>query len=176
MRIRSIRSKIPGLAAAMIASLMAGGFGAGCNTVSATSVCQQICDCQGCNQTETQACQAGFEKAEKLSGDQSCGDPYSTYVGCIADNLKCVNDKIDVAACVTEATALGACAKTIPITLPGGGGGPCDEYLTKAKACCDKVPDASARDQCHQIVDSVKKTNPPVTTCQAALNAFTCPY
>lgn len=173
MRTPSLRSILSSFAVAVISSLA--WASAGCSGVSATTVCQQICDCQGCSQTETQECQAAFEKGEKLAGDKGCGDDFSTYVGCVSDNMKCVKDKVDIGACAVEVKLLNVCAKTSQIALPGGGGA-CDDYVTAVKACCDKVPDASAKTQCHQAADALKAANPPEDTCQAAVAAFKCPY
>lgn len=168
----TLRSVVNSLVAIGSLAAVTACFGAGCSTVSGESVCQQICDCQGCSKTETQACEADFATAEKLSGDEGCDDPYSAYVGCLADNSKCVDDKIDAIACAAEAQALTKCDKTGSIAVPGSSA--CQTYIAKAKTCCDALNNESARASCISSLDSIDISSLPEDACKAALDVTIC--
>jgi hypothetical protein len=92
--------------------LGAGAFAvadAGCGGVTATDLCQQLCDCTGCNATQRQACESSFNDSQKLAGDKGCADTYSAYVSCVDGHFQCVGNTLDLAACATETAALGTC-------------------------------------------------------------------
>jgi hypothetical protein len=101
-------------------AVVAFGCGSSASAVTlASSLCQTICDCQGCNATQRQACEAGFNDADTLAADKGCTGKYDDYVSCVAQHAQCVANTVDLTACTPQAMDLASCSGgTIPI--PGG--------------------------------------------------------
>jgi hypothetical protein len=132
-----------------VLSLIACGGGvlaaaaAGCSGVSATALCQQICDCTGCNATQLEACEAGFNDAETLAADKGCTTENNAYVSCVNGHLQCVGNALDTTACSPQEAALASCTGGVGVGAggsgPGGPGGPssvaCDEATGGVHLC-----------------------------------------
>ena len=112
---------------------------AGCgNGVAVTDLCQRLCDCSGCNATQRQACESGFNDSQKLAGDKGCADAYDTYLSCIDEHFQCVANAVDTKACAAETTALDKCTgggtmvpgskTTVACDLPGPNLHTCTKY------------------------------------------------
>ncbi len=83
---------------------------AGCGS-SATSLCNDFCDCTGCSDNELSDCIDDVEDAEKKADDEGCTDQYSDYSSCIADQFECRDGKVDADGCGSEGEQLGRCLK-----------------------------------------------------------------
>ena len=80
----------------------------GCGT-SASSLCADQCECEGCSETEEQECVDDVEDAEKQADDEGCSDQYSEFVSCYADQFECIEGEVDADGCNAEAEAYSKC-------------------------------------------------------------------
>jgi hypothetical protein len=93
----------------IVAALGAGLVLAACGTPSPSSICDEICDCQGCKESEQEDCVADLEKAEGDAEDKGCGDAYDAYASCLGDDAQCDGDRYDAGACQGASASLAAC-------------------------------------------------------------------
>jgi len=80
----------------------------GCGS-SPSSICSEVCDCEGCSDTELDDCVDNLEDAEKKADDEGCGDQYSDLSACFADQLECRDGDIDADGCDSEEDLLEDC-------------------------------------------------------------------
>lgn len=146
---------------ALVLALGAAAPAAGCSTVNGASVCEQWCTCEGCSQSQRQDCESSFAKGAKLSEDKGCPELYDAFLGCIADHLQCVGDRVDIDACEAEESAMKKCT-----------GGPCDELIAKEQACCEAQGNDPS--SCKNIIDQQNIDGVSDEVCEAALNAISC--
>lgn len=81
---------------------------AGCGP-SATSLCSDQCDCEGCSEEEEADCVDDVEDAQKDAEDQGCGDQFSDYLSCYSDQFECRDSKVDADGCNSEGKSLNNC-------------------------------------------------------------------
>jgi hypothetical protein len=94
---------------AMAASI--GGCGA-----SAAALCDRLCECVGCSESERADCIDSLDDAAKSADEKGCGGSYDDYVSCVDQELECKNDAIVVDGCDGEIVALADCTGG---TIPG---------------------------------------------------------
>lgn len=105
----------------------------GCGT-SPSSICSDICDCEGCSESELADCVDDVEDGQKAAEDMGCGDQFDAALACYGDEFRCVSGDIDVDGCNTELDELSGCADGTPI----GFGNACDRYAAAAQAKVDE--------------------------------------
>ncbi len=103
---------------------------AACGTTSA-SLCDRVCECMGCSESERTSCVDDLDDAAKAAGDQGCEDTYDEYLGCIDDQLTCVGDRVEADGCDAEAQAFAECTNG---AFPGFGD-PCSVLSDRFAAC-----------------------------------------
>ena len=92
--------------------LAAGAEAVGCGT-SAGSICDEVCDCQGCSDADYDDCIDEIEDAEGDAEDEGCEDEFDTYLDCLDEELACRdNDQIDADGCEDEGKELAECMGT----------------------------------------------------------------
>lgn len=84
-------------------------FWVGCGP-SATSLCEDTCDCTGCSDSELTNCIDALEDAEKAAEDEGCSDQYSALQSCVADEFECIDGAVDADGCAQETENLIKCA------------------------------------------------------------------
>src|SRR4051812_33395274 len=99
------------LCLSLLAAPAALGLAAGCSVTSG-SICNDMCDCIGCSDSELDDCIGGADQIRQKADDKGCGDQYSTWLGCVSDQLWCREDKIDADGCETEAKEASKCMGT----------------------------------------------------------------
>jgi len=80
---------------------------AGCG--GAASLCNDICDCEGCSDSEYDDCIDNIEDQQKLADDEGCGDQADDLLSCLLDEAECREGNIDLDGCSTESKNLGQC-------------------------------------------------------------------
>lgn len=80
----------------------------GCGS-SPSSICSEVCDCEGCSDSELDDCVDNLEDAEKQADDEGCSDQYGDFAACFADQLECRDGDIDADGCNSEAELLEDC-------------------------------------------------------------------
>jgi len=73
-----------GVALWMVSSLALWGCGD-----SIASICEDVCDCEGCSDEELEECIEEGEELEERMEDMGCGDEFEDYVDCMADAFVC---------------------------------------------------------------------------------------
>ena len=81
---------------------------AGCGG-SASSLCNDYCDCVGCSDNELDECIDDFEDDQKEAEDEGCGDQYQAYADCLSSELECRDSEVDADGCDNEAEEVGKC-------------------------------------------------------------------
>jgi len=96
----------------------------GCGT-SASSLCRDICDCQGCSEVQEQDCVDDIEDVEKNAEDEGCADQADELLSCYGDQLECREGNVDADGCDAENDALNNCigGRSSPSPRPGRGVG-----------------------------------------------------
>jgi hypothetical protein len=167
------------------ASLLAidGGCSSSSNAPSAATLCQNICDCQGCNSTQRQECEAAFNDSGTLAADKGCTSQFDAYLSCVAAHEQCVANKVDLAACAPQAMALTSCSGTVTTTGGGGstGGGTGGGSTTnQCKVLADALTKASMGNGCSTLAQAAmtyaaQEANCPSQTSANLVNCYaTC--
>jgi hypothetical protein len=81
----------------------------GCGGASATSICDEICDCEGCSETESDECIDNIEDAERRAESDGCEEEFDALTECIDSQIECRDDRVDADGCEPEAEDLAKC-------------------------------------------------------------------
>lgn len=84
-------------------------LGAGC-TPSAAALCERICECGGCSDTQREDCIDDLEDSEKAADEAGCGLEFNDVASCYDDEFECRNDTPRVDGCDAEVAELQRCA------------------------------------------------------------------
>jgi hypothetical protein len=90
----------------------------GCGS-SASSLCSELCDCEGCSEAEQEDCVDEIEDSEKRAADAGCEQQFDELVDCLDDQLECRDGGIDADGCEPEAEDLAECSD-FEVTGPAG--------------------------------------------------------
>jgi hypothetical protein len=143
----------------LVAFLSAQGCGP-----SGASICDRVCDCVGCSDSERDDCLDAFDDAERESADQGCQAEYDDYVACIDDDLKCDDEEAVADDCGEDAEDLADCLDVDVTPGLGGLGDPCDTLRSQCQACgestqicldsVDLIDEIGGTDACQEAVDA----------------------
>lgn len=86
-----------------------GTLGPGC-TPSATALCDRICECTGCSDSQRADCVDDLEDAEKAADEAGCSLEFNDVARCFDEEFECRNDAPHVDGCETETEELQRCA------------------------------------------------------------------
>jgi hypothetical protein len=92
----------------------------GCG-VSASSICNRVCECEGCSKSDLAECIDEVEDEEKKAEDEGCSDQYGAMLSCYDSEFECQDDDVDVDGCDSEEEALSKCLRKT--SFSGGSGG-----------------------------------------------------
>src|SRR5262245_9260989 len=92
-----------GLAA--LGVIASSGLWGGCG-VSAASLCERVCECQGCSENERAECIDELEDAQRKADNEGCSDQYSALLSCFDSELECRDSEVDVDGCDPEEKSL----------------------------------------------------------------------
>jgi hypothetical protein len=90
----------------------------GCGS-SASSLCSDVCDCEGCSEAEQEDCVDEIEDAEKRAEDAGCEQQFDELVDCMDDQLECRDGQVDADGCESETEDLAECSD-FEVTGPAG--------------------------------------------------------
>lgn len=77
---------------------------------SQKALCDKICDCQGCSDSELESCYDQAERDELAAEQEDCLSEYGDLVACGNDAFECVNDRADFGdECTSEGLAYLGC-------------------------------------------------------------------
>jgi hypothetical protein len=83
---------------------------AGCGG-SASSLCNDLCDCTGCSDNELDDCVDDVEDQIKEAEDEGCSDQADAYIDCLSSEFECRDSEVDVDGCDSESEELGKCLR-----------------------------------------------------------------
>lgn len=95
-----------------------------CGT-SASSICNDLCDCSGCSEEQQSECVDTIEDAADLADDAGCGDQVDDLLDCYGSELECRDGEPDLDGCESEAEAVDKCTGATQVSTsgdPGSGG------------------------------------------------------
>lgn len=76
---------------------------------SISGLCEDTCDCVGCNDRDLDECIDTFEDAEKAAEDEGCGDQFDDLLACYDDEFACYDGDVDLDGCNHEEEDLLKC-------------------------------------------------------------------
>jgi hypothetical protein len=82
----------------------------GCSGASVANLCDRLCECEGCSESEYEDCVDTGEDLEKAAEEAGCNDAWEDYVACTDEELECNDGVVKVDGCLSEIGALGTCA------------------------------------------------------------------
>jgi hypothetical protein len=154
-----------------------------CGSSQEQSVCEQACDCEGCDEGDFNDCVDVLEDLKQDTESEGCANDYQDLLSCLDKDLECDDDnEVDLDECADELEEVSDCLDDdvlgVAHTESGGGddddpndpptgGTACDEI----KACC-----IAAAEQA--MVSTASCAGYDATTeaaCQAAIDAYVTP-
>jgi hypothetical protein len=91
------------------AALLCGLFAiVGCGN-DAESLCEDICDCEGCSESEFDECVDTVDDLERTADNEGCSDQYDEALSCVAEEVECRDDDVDIDGCDGELERLSKC-------------------------------------------------------------------
>ena len=72
-------------------------------------ICDEICDCEGCSDSEYDDCVDEFEDVERNADREGCLDQYDDVIACIDEEIECRSGDIDYDGCGPEQKDLNDC-------------------------------------------------------------------
>ena len=93
--------KTLGKAVLGVAAVALWGLAPGCGP-SASSLCNKICDCVGCSDSEFDDCVDDAEDAQDEANKENCGGEYNGLLSCANDEFRCDGDSYDLDGCSNE--------------------------------------------------------------------------
>lgn len=148
------------LCAVWLAGLGAASF-AGCGP-SASSICDRICECVGCSESEREDCVDEFEDAQRDADQEDCSAEWNDLVACIDEELECKDDRIEVDGCDNELDDLADCADG-EVSFGGllsacavleNQCSACGESTELCEATVDLVEEVGGNDACQDLLDA----------------------
>ena len=97
------------LAAALFLTSGAVALGPSGCTPSSAALCNKVCDCTGCTKDQQVDCVDDLDDARKEARREGCDDQYDAYFSCVADEMRCEDDNIEVDGCDAELEELMQC-------------------------------------------------------------------
>jgi hypothetical protein len=108
--VMSSRSWLPFVA--VFASACA-ALGSGCGGTSVQSLCDQICECEGCDDS-AQACLHEYTAIREKSEENGCGDDLQGFLDCASEHLECKDKEASFeSGCSGEIGLLLSCAGNV---------------------------------------------------------------
>jgi hypothetical protein len=80
----------------------------GCGS-SASSLCDAICDCQGCSDNEYDDCIDDIEDTERAAEREDCLAEFDDVLACSEEELECRGDDVEIDGCGPENKDLNDC-------------------------------------------------------------------
>ena len=94
---------------AVIAALALAASGLTACGGSISSICDAICDCEGCSDDEYDECIDEGEDQEHDADREGCLDQYDELVACLDEEAECRGGDIDLDGCGSEQKDLNDC-------------------------------------------------------------------
>ena len=99
-----------------------------CSGNPAAGLCRDVCDCEGCSNSEEEACIEAADEALSDAEREGCTEELDAYVDCLEDAFKCDDDNaVFTEDCSDEVEDLSDCGVSALST-----GNVCDQA---AEAC-----------------------------------------
>ena len=83
-----------------------GSFGGG---TTLEELCDRICACEGCSDTERTECIDELEDDERRAEVEGCDTEFDDLVTCADAELACVGDDVELDGCTPQQDALTSC-------------------------------------------------------------------
>ena len=103
---------------------------AGC-TSAASSVCQDIANCEAQSNDQENACEAAASDLGGEAQDGGCGGQYDAYFGCASGAYDCSGDTPEFPGCASDLANLDSCLQTERAANA------CGELQNTLSACSD---------------------------------------
>jgi hypothetical protein len=138
---------------AVALSLLSGAVAlgpSGCKP-SVAALCNKVCDCTGCSDSERDDCVDDIDDARKAAEDEGCGEQFDAYTSCASGELTCEDDKVQVDGCDAESEAILECMDAaIPVIGKDRCQAALDRLLAKFEECGIEVQtDPSEQPACN---------------------------
>jgi hypothetical protein len=99
-----------------------------CSGNPAAGLCRDVCNCEGCSNSEEEDCIEAADEAQADAEDEGCTEEFDAYVECREDGFKCDGDSATFTeSCERESADLADCGVSPPTA-----GNVCDQA---AQAC-----------------------------------------
>lgn len=76
---------------------------------SISSMCDDICECEGCSDDELDDCIDEGEDLEREVENEGCEDQFDDYLDCASEELECHDSRASFDGCGSELESLGNC-------------------------------------------------------------------
>ncbi len=96
------------LGLALLGALALPAVSSGCG-VSAASLCDRVCECEGCSEPERADCVDELEDNQRAAEAKGCADQYAALLDCYDGEFECREGDVDVDGCNPEEEALNKC-------------------------------------------------------------------
>ncbi len=148
----------------VLCAVWLGGLGAasfaGCGP-SGASICEKICDCVGCSDSEREDCVDEFDDAQRDADQEECSAEWNDFVACIDEELECDDDRIEADGCDNELEELAECADgevsfggiLSPCGVLKEQCGACGEATELCEATVDLVEEVGGNDACQDLLN-----------------------
>ena len=88
--------------------------------------CEVECACTQCNDSRMRACNDNVADLTENASNKGCGAKLASYLRCVAEDSRCVNDSFDTSICNAESSQLYSCLSGSP-DCASVNNGTCDE-------------------------------------------------
>ncbi len=132
----------------------------GCGGASAESLCELVCDCTGCSESERDDCIDSVDDAQAEAAKEGCDDAYEAFTACAEERLDCDDDTVDLSDCDDEAEDLADCVGANDLPLVRGCASlksectECGESQALCEASVDLLEEIGGEDACQEALDA----------------------
>lgn len=117
-------------------ALSGGAATAGCGGGVISSLCEDICACQGCTSNDLKACEEQGDKTAEQADAVGCSSQFEAAVTCAGAHISCKETQALVTeGCDAEQAALAKCSSTISVLGTNACALATDVIAAKLKSC-----------------------------------------
>lgn len=126
------------------ALVLPGVLAPACSGNPAAGLCRDVCACEGCSESEEEACLEAADEAQADAEKEGCTEELDAYATCLEDAFKCDDDNaVFTESCDAESEDLVDCGVSPPAT-----GNVCD----RAAEACGVEPGEGGDVECTGVV------------------------
>jgi hypothetical protein len=149
------------------------------------SVCEQACDCEGCDEGDFNDCVDVLEDLRQDTSNDGCESDYQDLLTCLDSKLECDdNDEVDLDDCEDEVEEVADCLEddVLGVAYAGSGGDEDDDDddgdPPTGGSACDEMKDcciAAAEQAMVSTASCAGYDSATEASCQAAIDAYVTP-